>query len=171
MKLYILRHGEAVEHGDPRYPNDSDRPLTPKGTRRSRTLARVLRDLEVSFGVILSSPLVRARETAEIVQREMRLRSRVELTEHLAPLGDAEELVHRLNEIGPTPGGILLVGHEPGLSSLISLLCTGGTDLSLSLKKGGLCRMEVDSLRAGRCASLEWLMPPRLNEPRRAKGG
>jgi len=171
MKLYILRHGEAAERGDPRYPIDADRPLTPKGARRSRALARVLRDLEISFGVILSSPLVRARETAEIVRRGMRLRGRIELTEHLAPMGEVEKLVSRLNDIGPMPEGILLVGHEPGLSSLISLLCTGGTDLSLTLKKGGLCRMEVDSLHPGRCASLEWLMTPRLNESRRSRGG
>ncbi len=171
MKLYILRHGEAVERGDRRYPNDVDRPLTLKGARRSRALARVLNDLDIQFGVILSSPLVRARETAEIVQHGMRLRGRIELTEHLAPMGDTEKLVHRLNDLGNTPESMLLVGHEPDLSSLISLLCTGGMDLSLTLKKGGLCRMQVDSLHPGRCASLEWLMPPRLTETRRAKGG
>ncbi len=168
MKLYILRHGEAAERGDPRYPNDADRPLTPKGTRRTRALARVLRKLNISFDVIFSSPLVRARETAEIVERGLRLNGRLELTEHLAPSGDVEKLVHQLNELRPRPESILLVGHEPDSSSLLSLLCTGGSHLSLTLKKGGLCRMEIASLCAGQCASLEWLMPPLLIEPKRA---
>lgn len=165
MKLYILRHGEAAEHGDLRYPNDADRPLTPKGTRRTRALARVLRKLDITFDVIFSSPLVRARETAEIVERGLRLHVRVELTEHLANSGDTEKLVHQLDELRPTPESILLVGHEPDSSRLISLLCTGGPHLSLTLKKGGLCRMEIESLRAGRCARLEWLMPPHWIEP------
>jgi phosphohistidine phosphatase len=169
MKLYILRHGEAAEHGDPRYKNDADRPLTPKGIQRTKALAHALRQLDITFGVIFSSPLVRARETAEVVERGLRLHGRLELTEHLAPSGDVEKLVHQLNKVRPAPGSILLVGHEPYLSSLISLLCTGGSHLSLTLKKGGLCRMEVESLRAARCASLEWLLSSRLIGPKRAK--
>lgn len=169
MKLYILRHGEAADHGDPRYKNDADRPLTPKGIQRTKALAHALRQLDTTFDVIVSSPLVRARETAEIVERGLRLHGRLELTEHLAPSGDAERLVHLLNKVRPAPGSILLVGHEPYLSSLISLLCTGGSHLSLTLKKGGLCRMEVESLRAARCASLEWLLSSRLIGPKRVK--
>jgi phosphohistidine phosphatase len=169
MKLYILRHGEAADHGDLRYKNDADRPLTPKGIQRTKALAHALRQLEITFDVIFSSPLVRARETAEIVERGLRLHGRLELTEHLAPSGDVERLVHQLNKVRPVPESILLVSHEPYLSSLISLLCTGSSHLSLTLKKGGLCRMEVESLRAGRCASLEWLLSPRLIGPKRAK--
>jgi phosphohistidine phosphatase SixA len=59
---------------------------------------------------------------------------------------------------------VLLVGHEPYLSAFIALLCAGGEPLSVTLKKGGLCRLEVERLRCGRCASLEWLLPPRLLE-------
>jgi phosphohistidine phosphatase len=169
MKLYILRHGEAAEHGDPRYLNDADRPLTPKGIQRTKALAHALRQMDITFDVIFSSPLVRARETAEIVERGLRLHGRLELTEHLAPSGDVEKLAHQLNKVRPAPESVLLVGHEPYLSSLISLLCTGGSHLSLTLKKGGLCRMEVETVRAARCASLEWLLAPRLIGPKRAK--
>jgi len=63
----------------------------------------------------------------------------------------------------------LLVGHEPYLSSLISLLSTGGPNLSLTLKKGGLCRLEAEPLRCARCASLEWLLAPRLLGPKRKR--
>jgi phosphohistidine phosphatase len=162
MKLYILRHGEAAEHGDPKFPNDADRPLTAKGIQRTKLLAYTLRQMETGFDVIFSSPLVRARETAEIVERGLRLHGRLEFTDHLAPSGDVEKLVAQLNGLRPAPESLLLVGHEPYLSSLISLLCTGGPNLSLTLKKGGLCRMEAEHLRCARCASLEWLLPPRL---------
>lgn len=169
MKLYILRHGEAADRDDPRYENDADRPLVRKGIRRTRALARVLRRLDVTFDVILSSPLVRARETAEIVAHELSLESRLQLSEHLAPAGDVEELVHWMSQLRPMPANVLLVGHEPDASRLISLLCTGGPHLELTLKKGGLCRMEIESLSVGRCAALEWLLAPDVMRPKRLK--
>src|SRR6266536_5190606 len=103
MKLYLLRHGEAVEPGDPKFANDAERPLTPKGIQRTKLLAYTLRQMEISFDVIVSSPLVRARETAEIVERGLRLHGRLEFTEHLAPSGDVEKLVHQLNKLRPAP--------------------------------------------------------------------
>jgi phosphohistidine phosphatase len=169
MKLYVLRHGEAADHGDPHYPNDADRPLTERGVQRTKTLAHALRQWEITFDVIFSSPLVRARETAEIVERGLRLHDRLEFTDHLAPSGDFGELISCLNEIRPTPKNLLLVGHEPHLSGLVSLLCTGGQHLMLTLKKGGLCRLEVERLRVGRSASLEWLLAPRLAAGKRPK--
>ena len=162
MKLYILRHGDAGEHGDPRYPNDGDRPLTSKGIRRTEALVRDLRRLDITFDVILASPLVRARETAKIVADGLRPPVQMTLTDHLAPGGDFEMLVREVNATEPACDSVLLVGHEPDLSDLISLLCTGGAHLILTLKKGGLCRMDVASLRAAQCASLEWLVAPGL---------
>jgi phosphohistidine phosphatase len=169
MKLYILRHGEAADHGDPRYENDADRPLTARGIRRTKQLAHTLRQLEIAFDVIFSSPLVRALETAEIVERGLRLHNRLEQTDHLAPTGDFDKLIAQVNEIRPRPEDVLLVGHEPYLSALISRLCTGGQGLALNLKKGGFCRLEVETLRAGRCATLEWLLSPRLLDSKRPK--
>src|ERR1051325_2682639 len=161
MKLYILRHGDAGDHPDPRFENDDERPLTRKGTQRTKALARALRQWEVTFDLILSSPLVRARETAEIVASGLRLKQRLECTDHLAPSGHVEKLVDHLNGLRPPPESALLVGHEPYLSNLISLLCAGGPRLWLTLKKGGLCRLEIEQLRAARCADLEWLLAPR----------
>src|SRR5882762_5883878 len=111
MKLYILRHGEAGEPDDPKYKNDAERPLTLKGIQRTKLLAHALRQMEITFDVILSSPLVRARETAEIVERGLRLQGRLELNEHLAPSGDVEKLLNQLNKLRPAPGNILLAGH------------------------------------------------------------
>jgi len=162
MKLYVLRHADAADDNDPRFENDADRPLTIKGVRRTKLLAHALRQWEITFDAILSSPLLRARETAEIVMRGLRLQGKLELSDHLAPSGDVEKLLNRLNTLRPVPKNALLVGHEPYLSNLISLLCAGGPNLSLTLKKGGLCRMEVDQLHSARCANLEWLLAPLL---------
>jgi phosphohistidine phosphatase len=173
MKLYILRHGDAAEPGSGRFTED-ERPLTAKGIRRTELLASALRQMEIAFDVILSSPLTRARETAEIVARRLRLERKLQLTQDLAPGGDLERLVRRINALRPIPKSALVVGHEPYLSGLISLVCSGGPGLSLTFRKGGLCRLEVDVLSCGRCATLEWLLPPRLLEfkpPKRPPAG
>jgi phosphohistidine phosphatase len=159
MKLYILRHGEAAEHGDPRY-KENERPLTPKGVQRSKQLAHALRKMEIRFDRILSSPLVRSRQTAEIVARGMDMP--VEFTEALGPSGSMKALVEQIGDLRPVPASVVLVGHEPYLSGFISLLCIGGPDLPIKLKKGALCRLEVERLICGKCGTLEWLVQPRL---------
>jgi phosphohistidine phosphatase len=161
MKLYILRHGDAVEAGDARV-KDSERPLTAKGIQRTEQLAEALKQMEVSFDAVLSSPLVRARETAEIVARGLKFGGKVDLTDALTLSGSMENLVRQLTMLRPSPKNVLLVGHEPYLSGFISLLCTGGPGLGLEMKKGALCRLEVESPSCGKCATLEWLLPPRV---------
>lgn len=161
MKLYLLRHGDAGEAGDPKV-KDSERALTPKGIQRTKQLAEALGQMEISFDVILSSPLVRARETAEIIARGLKFAGKVELTEALTPFGSMENTVHQLSTLRPVPKNVLLVGHEPYLSGFISLLCTGGPGLWLEMKKGALCRLEVLAPTCGKCATLEWLLPPRV---------
>ena len=169
MKLYLLRHGDAGQNGDPNYPVDAERPLTPKGIKRTKCLAHALLGMEITFDMILTSPLVRARQTAELMERGMRLHGQLAHTAHLSPSGDMEKLVTQLNAIRPALKSVLLVGHEPYLSHLISLLLVGGPGLPITLKKGGLCRLEIESLRAGKCANLEWLASPRTFEPKRPK--
>lgn len=167
MKLYLLRHGDAADQSDSRYATDAARPLTPKGIKRTRQLANGLRQMDITFDVIFSSPLVRARQTAEIVARSLKLEKHLRLTNHLAPEGAFVDIVAQIENVRPVSKTLLLVGHEPFLSGLISLLCTGGPVLGLTLKKGGLCRLEVATLKAGRCALLEWLLSPRHFGPKR----
>ena len=170
MKLYILRHGDAVEHGDPRYAED-ERPLTPKGIQRTKLLAHALREMEIAFNVVLSSRLTRARETAEIVARGLQLEKALQFTDHLAPSGSMEKLIAQVHGLHPVPAAVMLVGHEPYLSGLISLLCSGGPDLDLTLKKGALCRLQVADLSCGKCASLDWLLQPRVQALKPSKRG
>jgi phosphohistidine phosphatase len=167
MKLYILRHGDAADHDDPRYATDAARPLTPKGIKRTRQLANGLRQMEITFDVILSSPLVRAKQTAEIVARSLKLEKNLRFSHYLAPDGAYVDVITQVENIRGRAETVLLVGHEPLLSGLISLLCTGGPLLGLTFKKGGLARLEVGQLKAGRCAMLEWLLTPRHFGPKR----
>ena len=161
MYLYLLRHGIAVESGTPGYENDSERPLVPKGERRLRSVAAAMEKLELSFDLILSSPFLRARQTAEIVAGELPLKKRIEFFEGLVPGGNPKALIHALHELKPAPENVLLVGHEPYLSRLISLLVSGGADAAaVEMKKGGLCKLEAGELRLGQCARLAWLLTP-----------
>ncbi len=162
MKLYLLRHGiaEATGHGDP--ARDPERRLTPEGAERVSEIARGLRRLGVQPDVIFTSPLVRARQTAEIVAEVLGLTDRLEETEHLGVPPDSTALVRQLNKQRPRPDAVMLVGHEPHLSEFTALLIAGTSGAALLFKKGGLARLEVPTLEAGRCATLEWLLPPRV---------
>ena len=160
MNLYILRHGIAVEPGTPGFENDSERPLIPKGERRLRNAAAAMRKMELSFDPILSSPLLRAKQTAEIVAGELKLKKRLQFSDSLAPGGSVKDSLRQLNELRPAPENVLLVGHEPHLSRLIALLVSGSEDAAIEMKKGGLCKLEVGELRHGRCARLAWLLTP-----------
>ena len=164
MKLYLMRHGLAVERGTPGYDSDRERPLTPKGERRIRRVAEALQRMELSFDVILSSPLVRARQTADVLLEEVKTRRELRLTEHLAPGGNAKELVSLIQGLPGPPQDVLLVGHEPDLGHLTSLLLTGTDAMTIIFKKGGIASLTVESLRAGRCATLEWLLTSRQLE-------
>ena len=160
MDLYLLRHGIAVDFGTPGFERDSERPLVPKGERRLRAAAAAMNKLELSFDLILCSPYVRARQTAEIVAGELKLKKRIEFSDALVPGGNPRVLIQELNGLEPAPENILLVGHEPHLSRLIALLASGNMDAAIEMKKGGLCKLEVAELYCGQCAKLAWLLTP-----------
>jgi phosphohistidine phosphatase len=164
MNLYILRHGIAVERGTPGVAKDADRSLTPKGERRLWRITEAMAALELIFDLILSSPYLRAKQTAEIVAEAFRARKKLELLDSLTPDGDPKTLIEHLQCLQPTPESVLLVGHEPYLSGLISRLVSGNVGLAVELKKGGLCRLTTESLKYGRCATLEWLLTPKQME-------
>jgi phosphohistidine phosphatase len=161
MNLYLLRHGIAGERGDPRYADDSLRPLVPEGRRKMRRIAAGMHALNLEFELWLTSPSLRARQTAEIVAAVYHAQPDLHWVAELAPEGSPRKLVHLLQQQHAAAENILLVGHEPYLGELMSLLLAGRTDLPLGLKKGGLCLLSVESLGAGPCARLEWLLTPR----------
>jgi len=161
MTLYFLRHGIAEDRTAPGIKRDADRVLTAEGRQKVRRVAKAMDRLELQFDRILSSPLLRALQTAEQVAGTLARAPKVEVWEELSPDGDAAALIERLNQLCPAPDHVLLVGHEPHMSRLISLLLTGTPDLAMTLKKAGLCTLTVTELRPGRCATLEWLLTPK----------
>ena len=161
MNLYLLRHGIAVDPSVPDFAKDAERPLTPKGKRRLRQIAEAMGTLKISFDVILSSPYLRAKQTAEIVAKELKRRKKLKFSDELTPNGNPKSLIQQLNDLRPRPKNILLVGHEPYLSKFIALLTAGNTSMEIDLKKGSLCKLETESPRYARCATLEFLLAPR----------
>lgn len=161
MNLYILRHGLAVEAEISGLHKDSERPLTPKGERKLWKIGEAMQEMGLDFDWILTSPYLRARQTAEIIADALGAKKKMDLTEHLTPPGSATKLIDSINRRKPAPEHVLLVGHEPYLSALISMLLTGTGDLRLTMKKAGLCKLSIEELELGRCATLEWLLTPK----------
>lgn len=160
MQLYLIRHGLAGQHGD--YANDRERPLTDEGKQKTRQVAQKLYDLDLRFDLILTSPLVRAKQTAKILQSE-ELSRQLEEVEFLAPEGDIQSWLDWL-EPWRTPEKVLaLVGHEPNLSTWAELLIFGRPSGSLMLKKAGVIGLTLpDSGSPVANSYLFWLTPPRF---------
>jgi phosphohistidine phosphatase len=111
--------------------------------------------------LILTSPYLRARQTAEIVAAEFGAEKKLELTEHLAFGGDPAELMEELRSKHAEAKSVMLVGHEPYLSELVSVLISGDEQTEVVMKKGGLCKLTMETLAYSQCATMEWLMAPR----------
>jgi phosphohistidine phosphatase len=160
MNVYFLRHGLAVDRGTADFEDDSERPLTSKGRRQLKISAVTMKKMGLRLDWILSSPFRRAQQTAEIVAEELKLKKRLKCSEALKPNGDPQNLIREVNRLRPAPKNLLLVGHEPYLSQLISQLVSGGEHLVMDFKKGGLGKVEIEKLAFGRCATLAWLLTP-----------
>jgi phosphohistidine phosphatase len=161
MDLFLLRHAIAEQRDPTKYPDDALRPLTEKGIKRMRRVAEGFLAAGLTFDVIYTSPYTRARQTADIVADVFGLRKVLRETDTLAVDGDPEALIADLKKVDAT--SILLVGHEPYLSELISHLLVGDASLDVTMKKGGLCKLTVGMLKYGKCATLDWLIPPSLS--------
>src|ERR1044071_8278792 len=157
MNLYIVRHAIAVERGTPGYEEDGQRPLTEAGRRKMKKIVKGLSQLDLDLDLILSSPYVRARDTAKILAGEFKLKGNVALSDNLIPPGNFEKLIEEIHQ-KYNVNNLALVGHEPMLSSLVSWLTTGNTDLRLTLKKGGVAFLSTANLYQDGHATLEWLL-------------
>lgn len=161
-ELCILRHGIAVEPGTPGIPDD-DRPLTPKGRKRMREIARGLRRLDLQLDRIVTSPLPRASATAEIVAAALEAQDRLETADVLRSGSDAPAIRDWLRD--RAEDRLMIVGHNPGLTDLIALLILGDGDGRQSpvceLKKGGIAVLRP-SPGSPDHFELDWVATPRL---------
>lgn len=158
MNLFFLRHAKASPRG-PKFRPDSKRPLTPEGEEKMRAVARGIKKMGLTFDLILTSPYARALRTAEILAEVYRSKKTF-VTNNLTPEANPKDLIREIDENFSALENICLVGHEPHMSALISLLLTGASDTVIELKKAGLCHLTVNHLLHGKCAALNWLLKP-----------
>ncbi len=153
LELYLFRHGLA-EEGSP----DELRPLSPLGQQRTGQVARRLQSMSMQVDAILTSPLVRARETAAILQ-EAGLGPGVVLEPELAPGGDCLCCLRALAHTSFSQ--VMLVGHEPSLSSWAELLGWGQVRGHLILKKAGIIGVHLPE-RSVPVGEIFWLSAPKF---------
>ena len=161
MKIYLIRHSNAVDPGTPGYEDDSLRPLTEKGRDKMKDIAFALKELDVRPDLIVSSPYIRAQQTAEILAKVLKYKQELAFSDALVPMGNADNIIGEINE-KYSVDELVLVGHEPCLSVLIGTLTAGNPELAINLKNGGVCCLSSDDLHTERKAVLEWLLTPKI---------
>lgn len=155
MDLYLIRHADAVSRSDPNF-TEEDRPLTDKGRDQARALAEALQAHNVQFSAVVSSPLVRARQTAEqMLQHMPGPLAELQFSDHLAPRGKFKKLRRYLLGLGAD--SVALIGHEPDLSALAARFM-GSRKAQLELAKAGVAKLRCDGLPDKGCAALVWLL-------------
>lgn len=155
MRLYLVRHGIAEDRQN--WDGDDDsRPLTAEGRDKMEQVARALRALGVEPTVVATSPLVRARQTAEIVAYVLGWDDPIQEWDALRPEVHPAELQKKLLQL-PAKSIVAAFGHEPHMSRAVSFLLSRDADLvGIDFKKAGVCCLDLD--RSG--AQLVWLAPP-----------
>jgi len=157
-ELYLVRHGLAEERGDA-WPDDTKRPLTDEGISRMRKAARGLARLGVSVEVVLTSPLVRARQTAEILAGALDPRPSLVNVDSLAPDGAYAAVVADL-EKHARKTRLALVGHEPMIGEFAARIL--GSRHPIEFKKGAVCRIDIDDLPPAGPGDLRWMLTPKI---------
>jgi len=155
MDILILRHGKAEKRETG--VDDAGRLLTSKGGREIRVVSKWMAGCGISPDLIASSPLKRALETAEIVAEEISQKQEIAVWDVLEPGSDPDALKERLKGL-PDVKMVLLVGHEPHLSQLITCLIGAGEGTRIEIGKGGMAKIREFSPNSGSAGILEWLI-------------
>ena len=157
-ELYLVRHAIAAERGD-EWPDDTKRPLTARGIARFREAVAALEVLDVALDEIFTSPLVRTRQTADLLAAGVAGKPTVKILDALAP-DHAPSLVLAQLAKAAKRRRIALVGHEPGLGEFAAHLL--GASRAIPFRKGGMARIDVQALTSRRAGSLIWLATPKM---------
>ncbi len=158
IDLFVLRHGEAGNRMTVA-EKDSERPLTPEGRAEMQKTAKSLKALGLQTDRIYTSPLRRARETAEIVAKVLKIPT-LEEWDELKPDGSKAALYRKLARVEQN-SRLILVGHEPYLTSMIGEII-GTTSAKIVLKKGGVGKVRITSFTPRISGELRWLLTPKL---------
>src|SRR6266545_3066929 len=157
-ELYVIRHGLAEDRGDA-WPDDAKRPLSEDGIARMRKAARGLDRLGVTIDVVLTSALVRAKQTAELVAGGLNPRPPLVTVDSLAPGGTYQDLVADLEKQAKRTR-IALVGHEPGIGEFAARLI--GSRHPIEFKKGAICRIDLDAIPPSGPGDIRWMLTPKI---------
>lgn len=159
VKLYFIRHGDAYEFGDPRWPNDQDRPLSPEGEQEVKLVAEAIGRLASPVDQVISSPVLRAKQTAEIVIAEVGWPEPI-LIEEIAGRSPAEMLESLIP--WKEAAALAVVGHAPTLPDLASYLLNGSEEHeSVDMKKGAALCLSFEGTPTAGGAVIEWLIVPK----------
>ncbi len=161
MHIYLLRHGIAAPANEENQFSDAKRALTPEGVTKMREVSAGLKKLGVTFDLVASSPLLRAKETADIVVEGLKIKEPTREWKQLEPDRSVEELISQLQK-HQQKSSVLLVGHQPFMGFLASYLVFGSDKVSLAFKKGGICCVQVDELPPKSAGELVWMLPPKI---------
>lgn len=158
LELYLIRHGVAAERGE-EYPDDSKRPLTSEGIKKLQKSAQALDALDVGFDHIITSPLLRTKQTAEVLAECLKSKPSVSTSDALAPAGTPAAVIQELGK-HMRKARIALVGHEPNIGELAARLI--GARVPIEFKKGGMCRIDFEVFPPKGRGQLQWFLPPRM---------
>lgn len=162
MQLLLLRHAPAEDRDPQRWPDDSKRPLTGNGRRVARTVSKGLKALPIRTTRVRTSPAARCADTAKIAARTFAKTGTVEVWPELSFTATPEALLARLQKAAKRPNGTeVLVGHEPALGRLASLLLFGEPVPSIRLKRGGAALIETPRTPTAGSGKLEWVLTRR----------
>ena len=161
MDLFILRHGEAGQRVSAGR-GDFQRPLTAAGQKEVSDIATSLKDLGIKLDIVISSPLKRAHQTASIVAKTFKIEKKMQCWAELSPEGNRLDLYNKLLQL-KQQSSVLVVGHEPYLSEMISeMIFEGNNGGRIDLKKTGLARIRIVSSTPKFQGELRWLLTPKL---------
>jgi len=158
LELYLIRHGVAAERGED-FPDDSKRPLTHTGISRLKKEAKALEALGVGFDHIITSPLVRTRQTADVFAETLKSKPSLSQSDALAPAGTSTAVIQELAK-HMRKGRIALVGHEPNIGELAARLI--GARMPMEFKKGAICRIDFEVFPPKGIGQLQWFLTPRM---------
>jgi phosphohistidine phosphatase len=159
MEIYLLRHGIAAN--DSPTGRDSDRTLTDEGRSKLRQVLKIVSDGGVRPELIISSPFVRARQTADIAKELLGYKDEIAFSDALVPEADPQDIWQEIRTVHKGSECILLASHEPLMGRCLGYLL-GAPELLVDFKKGAIVRVDLESLGVHPRGILRWMLIPKL---------
>jgi phosphohistidine phosphatase len=160
MRIYVVRHGIAIDREDPKCPSEAERYLTPEGIAKTKQVARGVAELGCTANLLISSPYVRAWQTAEIFAGALGYaKQKIRRTDLLLPGADAGLLFRELAK-DKNSAEIFLFGHGPQVDDIVALVL-GAKNPCTALKKAGVAALELKRVSPP-TGELLWLATPKL---------